>query len=206
MYKKYSFKWPAEKDYTFWDKFTEVLDSSVQYLYNILNVGYFDKQSRKVSVKLHRYDTWSMDSTAAFIILPLLKQLKEQKNGAPFVEYEDVPKTLRPSKKELASMQDGDTDVYWFERWDWVLNEIIFAFSSCNSDWQDEFTSGVIKYKTVPIDENGNKVDKKYATLYRFEEEADSTYKIDYEGMKKYQKRISNGYRLFGKYYECLWS
>ena len=31
------------------------------------------------------------------------------------------------------------------------------------------------------------------------------TLKMDYEGMKVYQERISNGFRLFGKYYENLW-
>ena len=29
--------------------------------------------------------------------------------------------------------------------------------------------------------------------------------KYDFEGRKEYQKRISNGFRLFGKYYQALW-
>jgi hypothetical protein len=31
------------------------------------------------------------------------------------------------------------------------------------------------------------------------------TFKVDREGMQAYQDRISNGFRLFGKYYEALW-
>jgi hypothetical protein len=31
------------------------------------------------------------------------------------------------------------------------------------------------------------------------------TYKCDYEGMAVEQARITNGFRLFGKYYENLW-
>ena len=46
-------------------------------------------------VKIDRWDTWSMDHTLAFIILPMLKQLKADKHGAPFVDDEDVPEHLR---------------------------------------------------------------------------------------------------------------
>ena len=30
-------------------------------------------------------------------------------------------------------------------------------------------------------------------------------YWVDYEGIREYNKRISNGFRLFGKYYQGLW-
>jgi hypothetical protein len=31
------------------------------------------------------------------------------------------------------------------------------------------------------------------------------TYKFDYDGYEKVAKRIENGFRLFGKYYQGLW-
>ena len=31
------------------------------------------------------------------------------------------------------------------------------------------------------------------------------TFESDDEGIKAHQKRITNGFRLFGKYYEGLW-
>jgi hypothetical protein len=31
------------------------------------------------------------------------------------------------------------------------------------------------------------------------------TQKVDWDGMKAEQTRITNGFRLFGKYYEGLW-
>ena len=37
------------------------------------------KQKRRVFVHIDNYDVWSMDSTLAYIILPMLKKLKEQK-------------------------------------------------------------------------------------------------------------------------------
>jgi len=151
-------------------------------------------------VKIDRYDTWSMDHTLADIILPMLKQLNAEKHGAPHVDDEDVPMELQswvsPSKDEY------DTDGHHFARWDYVLNEMIFAFE-CKVDdtWQEKFSSGEHDMKSVPCkwDENGK------PTLYNFEKGPNDTYKCDYEGMREVQKRITNGFRLFGRYYENLW-
>ena len=151
-------------------------------------------------VKIDRYDTWSMDHTLADIILPMLKQLNAEKHGAPHVDDEDVPMELQswtsPAKDEY------DTDGNHFARWDWVMNEMIFAFE-CKADdtWQEKFSSGEHDMKSVPCkwDENGK------PTLYNFEKGPNDTYKCDYEGMREVQKRITNGFRLFGRYYENLW-
>jgi hypothetical protein len=55
--------------------------------------------------------------------------------------------------------------------------------------------------KSVPCawDENGK------PTLYNYVEGPNHTYKCDYDGIAEVQKRITNGYRLFGKYFEALW-
>jgi len=151
-------------------------------------------------VKIDRYDTWSMDHTLADIILPMLKQLDAEKHGAPHVDDEDVPMELQswvsPAKDEY------DTDGHHFARWDYVLNEMIFAFE-CKVDdtWQEKFSSGVSDMKAVPCewDENGK------PKMYQYVEGPNHTYKCDYEGIAEVQKRITNGYRLFGKYYEALW-
>ena len=97
------------------------------WLYNWF--GYSPKQT--TSIKIHNYDTWSMDHTLAPIILPMLKQLKETKHGAPAVDLEDVPQELRPSNTEEWQKlynEGGETDEKFFERWDWVLDEMIWAF------------------------------------------------------------------------------
>ena len=151
-------------------------------------------------VKIDRYDTWSMDHTLADIILPMLKQLNAEKHGAPHVDDGDVPMELQswtsPAKDEY------DVDGNHFKRWDYVLNEMIFAFE-CKVDdsWEEKFRSGEHDMKSVPCnwDENGK------PTLYSFEKGPNDTYKCDYEGMREVQKRISNGFRLFGRYYENLW-
>ena len=97
---------------------------------------------------------------------------------------------------------EWDTDGNHFKRWEWVLDEMIFAFEhKLNDDWQDEFRSGEADWKHVPCqwDENGK------ATLFKMEEGPNHTYKCDYDAIAEVQKRIDNGFRLFGKYYQGLW-
>ena len=139
------------------------------WLYNWF--GYSPKQ--KTSIRIDQYDTWSMDHTLAPIILPMLKQLKETKHGAPNVDPKDVPIPLRPKKQDVLKYKEiGETDDKFFERWDWVLDEMIWAFEQkCRDDWMSDY------------DYN----------------------KWDSEGANSHQARMSNGFKLFGKYYESLW-
>ena len=131
--------------------------------------GYSPKQ--KTRIKIHNYDTWSMDHTLANIVLPMLRQLKETKHGSPFVDDEDVPVALR-STNAPPKENDYDTDGNHHKRWDWVLDEMIWAFEQkCRDDWMEDY-------------------------YYN---------KWDQEGVKAHQDRMSNGFRLFGKYYENLW-
>ena len=152
-------------------------------------------------VKIDYYDTWSMDHTLSPIIFPMLKQLKETKHGAPFVDDEDVPLELR-SYACIPKENEWDTDDNHFKRWDYVLDEMIFAFE-CKVDdsWEKAFRSGEIDMKTVACrwDENGK------ATMYKSVDGPNNTYKCDYEGMRVVEARMQNGFRLFGRYYQNLW-
>ena len=66
-------------------------------------------------VKIDRWDTWSMDYSLSFIVVPMLKQLKETKHGAPFVDDEDVPEELK-STSAPPKENDYDTDENHFKR------------------------------------------------------------------------------------------
>lgn len=163
------------------------------------------KKERKIKIYLDRWDTWSMDHTLALIVLPMLKQLKATKHGSPLVDIEDVPEHLRPT--EAPSDENGYTDNTVHERWDWVMDEMIFAFEhKVDDSWQDAFRSGEHDLRWV-------KDEKMYPNpktgvmepTYRMEKGPNDTYECDYEGMKKVEDRIQNGFRLFGKYYSGLW-
>ena len=159
------------------------------------------KKKRQVYVRIDRYDTWGMDHTLALITLPMLQQLQATKHGAPFVSDEDVPEHLR-STAAPPKEYEYDTDANHFKRWDYVLGEMIFAFScKCDDSWQEKYRSGNIDFVHEPCawDSNGK------PTMYELKSGPNDTYKCDYEGMAVEQARITNGFRLFGKYYENLW-
>jgi|TARA_B110000196_G_C20651717_1_gene433320 hypothetical protein len=112
------------------------------WLYSLF--GYSPEQ--RVKVKIHKYDTWSMDQTLAPIILPMLVQLKATQHGHP------------------ANLTEKE--------WDDILDEMIWAFEQkCRDDWMRDY------------DYN----------------------KWDSDGATAHQKRMTNGFKLFGKYYENLW-
>jgi len=164
-------------------------------------------------VKIDRYDTWSMDSTLAPIILPMLKQLKSTKHGSPHVDLEDVPEHMRTTTTEDWDPQltfdfykeDPNVGEPHFgeyanihDRWNYVLNEMIFAFEHLIDDsWENEYSSGKIDFKFVPCPDNPN--------LSTMEDGPNHTYVCDYDGLKKVYDRMDNGFRLFGKYYRGLW-
>jgi len=159
------------------------------------------KRTRQIYVRIDKCDTWSMDNTLAHIVLPMLRQLDANKHGAPCVDDEDVPEELR-STSATAKESDFDTDANHFARWDYVLKQMIFAFE-CKVDgsWQDKYSSGIhdISFEPSAWDEAGK------PTMHEMKRGPNDTYECDYEGMDVQQKQISNGFRLFGKYYENLW-
>ena len=157
------------------------------------------------AIKIDHWDTWSMDCTLSPIILPMLKQLKEVKHGSPFVDDEDVPEHLR-STAAPPKENEWDTDENHFKRWDWAMDEMIFAFE-CKVDdsWEDAFRKGDIDLLWVPVDAAGNEVPKGEHKYYQMKNGPKDTYQCDYDGMKVVEERIQNGFRLFGKYYQALW-
>jgi hypothetical protein len=152
-------------------------------------------------VKIDYWDTWSMDHTLSPVILPMLRQLKTTQHGAGFVDDEDVPEELK-STSAPAKENEWDTDANHFARWDYVLNEMIFAFEhKADDSWEEAFRSGEHDLIHVPCewDANGR------PTMYQMKDGPNNTYKCDYEGMRVVEARIQNGFRLFGKYYQNLW-
>jgi hypothetical protein len=143
--------------------------------------------TQKISVRIDLHDTWSMDQTLAHIVLPMLVQLKRTKHGAPNTDNADVPKELRMSKKDTAQFaKDGSTDDKFFKRWDWILDEMIWAFNQkCRDDWEGDF----YEYKDDDTERFGLKL------VWE-----------DREGQQAHQARMTNGFKLFGKYYENLWN
>ena len=181
MNKKYSlFDWPAEQSR--FEKTLEKIEDGVQAVYNVINRYTFDRLPTFKYVKIDKWDTWSMDETLAELIVPMLIKLKAEKHGAPYVDVLDTPEELWPT---TAKGEDGVDDTH-FDRWDYVLDEMIFAFSSKLRDWESDYYGDWIPGPDGGIP-GGD-----------FEWE-------DKEGRKAHQARMAHGFILFGKYYENLW-
>lgn len=195
MNKKYGWDWPeyGQKGLNIThEPFKEVvlrkLEDALQWIYNHSINLILDKRSgQKMKIRIDRYDTWSMDHTLSHIIVPMLKQLRDTKHGSPMVDMIDVPEELRINDVESKEFWDnGYTDPKHHDRWEWVLNEMIFAFEQKSRDggWEDDY--------------------------YKYENDPNATFGLklvwsDDEGRKAHQERMTNGFRLFGKYYEALW-
>jgi hypothetical protein len=83
---------------------------------------------------------------------------------------------------------------------------MIFAFEKkAQNDWTSEFHSGEIDWIHVPVDKDGNEVAKGQHRFYQMKDGPNHTHVYDAEGAQRVQERITNGFRLFGKYYENLW-
>jgi hypothetical protein len=172
---------------------------------------------RKISIKIDRFDTWSMDHTLALIIHPMLVQLKATTRGAPSTDDEDVPEKFR-STKAKPKKNEWDTDSNHFKRWDWILDEMIWAFSQLiDEDAGDQFYSGKSQLLWQALDKDGKPIgkpitssSKKYnnnkdVKLYSMVKGPKDTFKVDRKSMDAWEKRKRNGFRLFGKYYQALW-
>jgi hypothetical protein len=198
MNRKYAETWWDMDDYKFsrMDRIVHKLERGLQTIYNKTINKYLDKAQRKVKIHVDGYDVWGADHTIAMLVHPLLLKLKENKHGAPYVDDEDVPEHLRstaaPPKKDEWDIDDNHS-----KRWDWVLDEMIWAFEQCAKEdtGDDQFYSGEVDWTFV-------KEDDKYS---RMEYGPNHTFKIDEEGKKTHYERIKNGHRLFGKYYFSLW-
>lgn len=165
----------------FWSNVLQPLSAILQKVLDVIHpkIDY---------VKVDHWDSWSLDHTLSRIILPTLKQLRDTKHGAGYVSDDDVPEELK-STSAPPKKNEWDTDDNHFKRYDYVLDEMIFAFEHLvDESWEEAYWSG----------EHG-KGDT-------FEEMMNSsTRKLDRDGWNAIQKRINNGLRLFGVYYRTLW-
>ena len=111
------------------------------------------RKNRAERVIIEPHDTYNMDQTLAMIIHPMLVQLKTTKHGYP---------------SELSE-----------ERWDQILDEMIWAFGQ--------------KVKHIdPFDACHDKC-------------ANYGDPVCKACLDETQERMSNGFKLFGEYYENLW-
>jgi len=142
-YKKYSWE-IDDSDHDWIDKTVmRILDVWQNVLHYTIN-RIQSRREQKIRVHVDPWDTWSADYTLAHVILPVLEQLRDTNHGYFLVDPKDVPRELKPTKKELDHYRKTmETDSKAYDRYEWVMNEMIFAFRSKvkdEGDWENEAT------------------------------------------------------------------
>lgn len=174
------------------------------------NIGKFYKSNhdRRINVKIEGFDTWSLDHTLAFIILPALLQLKETKQGVPS-EFGDVGGDNSSNQYCFDFYSESHNDAFEqkVKQWDEVLDKMIWSFEQLVSDnYDDKYHHGKAEYDFVQGDKTySNPVTGKQENLYHMVDKNPGKHWYDHVGHMLHEERIQEGLDLFGKYYRALW-
>jgi hypothetical protein len=159
----------------------------------------YDKRKRTMKIKIDKYDTWSMDSTLALIILPMLVQLKLTKHGSAHMPEFD--QTSNSAQHCFDFYADGDDEAYaaGHASWNAALDEMIWTFEQLqpDCDWEAQYCSvpAILDLDDYPEDEG------KLTIPVRWKTEG----KYDWDGMKAHGERIAEGLKLFSSHFQSLW-
>ena len=187
-----------EDEWNWFDRLVYKAFEGLSYIFRPINRWSNDRE-RNVQIRIDEYDVWNADHTLAMIIHPTLVKLKEVKHGAGYVDIEDVPEYLRPT--EEPSDSNGYVDNTHFDRWNYVLDEMIWAFEQCAKDdrGDDQFHHNRDQLETSLEPIEGSKNSK---VIFNYQKDpAKPKYWVDKEAKMLHYDRISNGLRLFAKYY-----
>lgn len=155
-----------------------------------VKIGKYPKKSnkeRKIKVRIDPWDTWSMDHTLAHIIVPMLKQLRATKHGAPG----DMPAFQQTSNNAQLCFPfyEDEDDYAWNvgqQQWEEIMNKMIWSFEQLLDDDRDlQFWSEIPRF------------DKKLRRI--------SGGVYDEKAAQAYDEKVREGFELFGKYYQGLW-
>jgi len=158
-----------------------------------------DKRQRKIKVKIDKYDTWSMDSTLAIIILPMLKQLKATKHGSPHLPVFD--QTSNFAQFCFDFYEEGD-DAAWdagHTQWEAIMDEMIWTFEQLQPDydWEAQYCEVPCELDMTDYPEDEGKI----CVPVRWKTEG----VYDWKGMRAHRDRIDVGLKLFGEHFSSLW-
>lgn len=89
-----------------------------------------DMSERKISIKIHEYDSWNCDVTLAMISVPLLKQLAKQKQGVPSF---CIPESYDYDGNDEIALKIGQ------DKWDTILSHMIWSIEQILDEEFDIF-------------------------------------------------------------------
>jgi hypothetical protein len=151
-----------------------------------------DDFSQDVSIEIDNYDLYNLDGTLAKIIYPALLKFRDNVNAYHIVDKEDLPDEI--------AMVDSDEEEASLNNWCWVLDQMIYSFEKIASDspWEDQFYN---TDKLSPEELAELESDLAFSSWSTF-----NKIPIDFDGIRETEDKIKNGLRLFGKYFQALWT
>ena len=174
-----------------------------------VNIGKYPKKgTRQIDIRIDSYDTWSMDHTLAYIILPLLMQLKETKHGVPS-EFGQVGGENYSSQQSFEFYEE--TNSWAFDesckKWDEILDKMIWSFQQLAlEDYDNQYHHGEPKLDWVETDQmHPNPLTGKQEKTYQMVDLNPEEHWYDHVGHMMHEERIQEGLNLFAKYYRSLW-
>jgi hypothetical protein len=174
-----------------------------------INLGkYKNKGNRKIDVQIERHDTFSMDHSLSYIILPMLLQLKAEKMGVP-AEFADVGGADYSNQESFDFYKETHNESFDMscKKWDEILDKMIWSFQQIVvDDWESKYYHGKADYDWVPSQEQYmNPVNGQMEDTFQMVDKNPQDHWTDFNGMRLHQERIQEGLELFGKYYQHLW-
>lgn len=181
-------KYEDERVHAFGTWLAERKDGSDTWLTKACNwIHKFKK--RQEYVRIDRYDYWNVDHTLSLIIAPLLVALKAHKHGSGYIDDADVPEHLRstaPGARDGCEQWDSDHNLH--KRYEWFLDELIWAFTAHKSD--DEHDQFYDHGEKIPGEDLMQSIGR---------------IKVDHAGLDAHNARKQHAFDMFGKYFQTLW-
>lgn len=180
-------------DSDFFNKFSDFVMPACTYVEK--------KRKRSIRIQIDKYDTWSADNTLSHIAVPLLEQLRDKKQGSPIIEDEDLPEYLQSVVRADVDFTSGDQDDLIEARWNWIMNEIIWALTEHRDDtWEEMY------YDRNVADPGKTLAALTGEEIFAIIPPARDAANVDFDGRLLHDERIQRGMELFGKYFRSMWT
>lgn len=175
-----------------------------------VQIGNYRKSGQTVKVSIDNFDTYSLDHTLAYIILPALLALKDQKMGIPNELVADVGGEDWTHQDSFDFYKESHKEAFDLatKRWDEILDKMIWSFRQILlEDYEENYHHGKAKFKFEKTDKLfHNPVTGQLEETYEMIDKNPNDHWYDHVGHQLHDERIQEGLELFGKYYRHLWT
>jgi len=163
---------------------------------------------RKIDINIEKFDTWSLDSTLALIILPALIQLKQSKHGVPSEFVSSIGADM-DRNYVFDFIHEDERAVFDknCEKWEETFDKMIWSFQQIvDGDYDSRYHHGefVFDWKKSGIT-YPNPITGKDEETYEMVEKNPDDHWYDHVGHMLHEERIQEGLELFGRYFRSLW-